>query len=151
MLIHGIIPTRVLELLAFSCAAAFSELRRRRLLLLRPASSCAAAFSEPRHLLLRAIIKLSTASSLSSTTSDSEPSTSSPSSTASSSEAQIWDIAGQEHFRAITSAYYRGVFGALLVYDISRLSTFDNISCWLQELNSILLLQQFLLVLCGVV
>uniref|UniRef100_A0A0E0L9H1 Uncharacterized protein n=1 Tax=Oryza punctata TaxID=4537 RepID=A0A0E0L9H1_ORYPU len=87
------------------------------------------------HRLLRAIIELSTASSPSSTTSDSEPSTSSPSSTTSSSEAHIWDTAGQERFRAITSAYYRGVFGALLVYDISLRSTFENVSCWLQELN----------------
>ncbi|KAG2327678.1 hypothetical protein Bca52824_010406 [Brassica carinata] len=31
--------------------------------------------------------------------------------------AQIWDTAGQEHFRAVTSGYYRGVVGALVVYD----------------------------------
>jgi hypothetical protein len=40
---------------------------------------------------------------------------------------QIWNTAGQEHFCAVTSAYYRGAFGALFVYDISRLSTFDII------------------------
>ena len=51
-------------------------------------------------------------------------------------KAQIWDTAGQERFRAVTSAYYRGAFGALLVYDISRRSTFDNVGRWLQELNS---------------
>ena len=51
-------------------------------------------------------------------------------------KAQIWDTAGQERFRAVTSAYYRGAFGALLVYDISRRSTFENIVCWLLELNS---------------
>jgi Ras-related protein Rab-11A len=50
-------------------------------------------------------------------------------------KAQIWDTAGQERFRAVTSAYYRGAFGALLVYDISRRSTFDNVGRWLQELN----------------
>lgn len=33
---------------------------------------------------------------------------------------QIWDTAGQERYRAITSAYYRGAVGALLVYDISK-------------------------------
>nr|XP_029121508.1 ras-related protein RABA5e isoform X1 [Elaeis guineensis] len=50
-------------------------------------------------------------------------------------KAQIWDTAGQERFRAVTSAYYRGAFGALVVYDISRRSTFDSISRWLHELN----------------
>ena len=42
-------------------------------------------------------------------------------------KAQIWDTAGQERFRAVTSAYYRGVFGARLVYNISRRSTFENV------------------------
>ncbi|KAJ3681213.1 hypothetical protein LUZ60_015702 [Juncus effusus] len=51
-------------------------------------------------------------------------------------KAQIWDTAGQERFRAVTSAYYRGAFGALVVYDISRRSTFDNVGRWLQELNT---------------
>ncbi|OMO55474.1 Small GTPase superfamily [Corchorus capsularis] len=51
-------------------------------------------------------------------------------------KAQIWDTAGQERFRAVTSAYYRGAFGALLVYDISRRATFENVSRWLDELNS---------------
>jgi Ras-related protein Rab-11A len=35
-------------------------------------------------------------------------------------KAQIWDTAGQERYRAITSAYYRGAVGALLVFDISK-------------------------------
>ena len=51
-------------------------------------------------------------------------------------KAQIWDTAGQERFRAVTSAYYRGAFGALLVYDISRRSTFESVTRWLDELNS---------------
>ena len=38
-------------------------------------------------------------------------------------KAQIWDTAGQERYRAITSAYYRGAVGALLVYDIAKHST----------------------------
>ncbi|MCE3050002.1 Ras- protein RABA5a [Datura stramonium] len=51
-------------------------------------------------------------------------------------KAQIWDTAGQERFRAVTSAYYRGAVGALLVYDISRRLTFDNINRWLNELQT---------------
>lgn len=50
-------------------------------------------------------------------------------------KAQIWDTAGQERYRAITSAYYRGAVGALLVYDITKRQTFDNVSRWLRELR----------------
>jgi small GTP-binding protein len=53
-------------------------------------------------------------------------------------KAQIWDTAGQERFRAVTSAYYRGAVGALLVYDISRRTTFDSVGRWLNELHSTL-------------
>ncbi|KAJ0262540.1 Ras-related protein RABA5c [Hirschfeldia incana] len=51
-------------------------------------------------------------------------------------KAQIWDTAGQERFRAVTSAYYRGAVGALVVYDITRSSTFENVGRWLDELNT---------------
>ncbi|XP_057498594.1 ras-related protein RABA5a-like [Actinidia eriantha] len=51
-------------------------------------------------------------------------------------KAQIWDTAGQERFRAVTSAYYRGAVGALLVYDIGRRQTFDSIGRWLNELHT---------------
>ena len=50
-------------------------------------------------------------------------------------KAQIWDTAGQERYRAITSAYYRGAVGALLVYDISKSLTFENVERWLKELR----------------
>lgn len=50
-------------------------------------------------------------------------------------KAQIWDTAGQERFRAITSSYYRGALGAMLVYDITRIVTFVNIKKWLHELR----------------
>lgn len=50
-------------------------------------------------------------------------------------KAQIWDTAGQERYRAITSAYYRGAVGALLVYDIAKHVTFENVDRWLKELR----------------
>ncbi|XP_053649357.1 ras-related protein Rab-11B isoform X2 [Cherax quadricarinatus] len=50
-------------------------------------------------------------------------------------KAQIWDTAGQERYRAITSAYYRGAVGALLVYDIAKLLTYTNVERWLKELR----------------
>ncbi|CAH8558824.1 unnamed protein product [Schistosoma turkestanicum] len=50
-------------------------------------------------------------------------------------KAQIWDTAGQERYRAITSTYYRGAVGALLVYDISKPHTFFNLDKWLEELK----------------
>ncbi|KAJ9553372.1 hypothetical protein OSB04_017417 [Centaurea solstitialis] len=50
-------------------------------------------------------------------------------------KAQIWDTAGQERYRAITSAYYRGAVGALLVYDITKAQSFENVIRWLRELR----------------
>ncbi|KAJ9176648.1 hypothetical protein P3X46_011934 [Hevea brasiliensis] len=51
-------------------------------------------------------------------------------------KAQIWDTAGQERFRAVTSAYYRGAVGALIVYDITRRTSFDSVKRWLDELSA---------------
>ncbi|KAI8368210.1 GTP-binding protein [Radiomyces spectabilis] len=50
-------------------------------------------------------------------------------------KAQIWDTSGQERYRAITGAYYRGAVGALLVYDITRQQSFQNATHWLKELR----------------
>jgi len=50
-------------------------------------------------------------------------------------KAQRWDTAGQERYRAITSAYYRGAVGALLVYDIAKHATYVNVTRWLKELR----------------
>ena len=47
---------------------------------------------------------------------------------------QIWDTAGQERYKSITTAYYRGAVGALLVYDITRMNSFENVTRWLEEL-----------------
>ncbi|KAL7120623.1 hypothetical protein ACP275_02G133200 [Erythranthe tilingii] len=51
-------------------------------------------------------------------------------------KAQIWDTAGQERYRAVTSAYYRGAVGAMLVYDITKRQSFDHVARWLEELRS---------------
>ena len=48
---------------------------------------------------------------------------------------QIWDTAGQERYLSITSAYYKGAKGALIVYDITRKNTFDNIDKWITDLK----------------
>ncbi|XP_040267989.1 ras-related protein Rab-25 [Bufo bufo] len=49
-------------------------------------------------------------------------------------KAQIWDTAGLERYRAITSAYYRGAVGALLVYDITKQQSYESVDRWLKEL-----------------
>ncbi|GAA6105216.1 ras-related protein Rab-37 isoform X1 [Tachysurus ichikawai] len=48
---------------------------------------------------------------------------------------QIWDTAGQERFRSVTHAYYRDAQALLLLYDITRKSSFDNIRAWLTEIH----------------
>mmetsp|Transcript_16451 Transcript_16451/g.36210 ORF Transcript_16451/g.36210 Transcript_16451/m.36210 type:complete len:229 (+) Transcript_16451:192-878(+) len=48
---------------------------------------------------------------------------------------QIWDTAGQESFKSITRSYYRCAAGALLVYDVSRRSSFEHLDSWLQDLR----------------
>lgn len=50
-------------------------------------------------------------------------------------KAQVWDTAGQERYRAITSAYYRGAVGALLVYDTTKFASFEIVRRWLKELR----------------
>ncbi|KAF0682791.1 Aste57867_25090 [Aphanomyces stellatus] len=47
----------------------------------------------------------------------------------------IWDTAGQERFRTLTSSYYRGAQGIVLVYDVARRDTFENLDTWLQEVQ----------------
>ena len=48
---------------------------------------------------------------------------------------QIWDTAGQERFRTITTAYYRGAMGILLVYDITDEQSFLNIRNWIRNIE----------------
>lgn len=74
-------------------------------------------------------------------------------------KAQLWDTAGQDRYRAITAAYYRGTspvacagvyadggagaVGALLVYDITRRPTFESVTRWLKELRDYAVSLQF--------
>jgi Ras-related protein Rab-18 len=45
----------------------------------------------------------------------------------------VWDTAGQERFRTLTSSYYRGAQGVVMVYDVTRRDSFENLEQWLKE------------------
>jgi Ras-related protein Rab-1A len=46
-----------------------------------------------------------------------------------------WDTAGQERFRTITSSYYRGAHGIIVVYDVTDVDSFNNVKQWLHEID----------------
>mmetsp|Transcript_22791 Transcript_22791/g.66358 ORF Transcript_22791/g.66358 Transcript_22791/m.66358 type:complete len:206 (-) Transcript_22791:174-791(-) len=48
---------------------------------------------------------------------------------------QIWDTAGQERFKTITTAYYRGAMGIILVYDVTNRTTFQNVQNWMRQIE----------------
>ena len=48
---------------------------------------------------------------------------------------QVWDTAGQERFRTITTAYYRGAMGILLVYDVCDDNSFRNVKKWMRQIE----------------
>ena len=48
----------------------------------------------------------------------------------------VWDTAGQEKYRAITSNYYRDANGVILIYDVANKSTFKNLNMWLNDINN---------------
>lgn len=49
----------------------------------------------------------------------------------------IWDTAGQERFRTITTSYFRGCQGILLVYDITNKKSYDNVRNWMDQINTV--------------
>lgn len=62
----------------------------------------------------------------------------------------IWDTAGQERFRSLSSSYYRGAQGVIIVYDVTRRDTFDALRRdWLPELETYADLDQLVLMLVG--
>lgn len=50
-------------------------------------------------------------------------------------EAQVWDIAGQDNFAKVRSRFYQGASAAIVVFDLTRLPTFENISNWISEIK----------------
>lgn len=48
---------------------------------------------------------------------------------------QVWDTAGQERFRTITTAYYRGAMGIVLIYDVTDSRSFENVENWFQTVT----------------
>lgn len=48
---------------------------------------------------------------------------------------QIWDTAGQEKFRTITSSYYRGAHGIIVVFDVTNKDSFLNVGNWMNEIT----------------
>jgi small GTP-binding protein len=58
---------------------------------------------------------------------------------------QIWDTAGQERFRSISKSYFRNAVGAILVYDITSMASFDELTDWLNDLQSLCLPNAYIL------
>ena len=48
---------------------------------------------------------------------------------------KIWDTAGQERYKAVTVAYYKGSKGAFIVYDVTKKSTFKNVTNWIDDIK----------------
>lgn len=58
---------------------------------------------------------------------------------------QIWDTAGQERFRSISKSYFRNSVGAILVYDITNMNSFDQLAEWLNDLQALCLPNAYIL------
>ncbi|KAA8497981.1 Ras-related protein RABC2a [Porphyridium purpureum] len=61
----------------------------------------------------------------------------------------VWDTAGQERFRTMTTAYYRGAHGVILVYDVTKRESFENLQVWLRETNQYTTRSQFVRMIVG--
>jgi small GTP-binding protein len=48
---------------------------------------------------------------------------------------QIWDTAGQEQFRSITKLFYKNSQAAIVVYDVTKRESFDDVNSWLEEIE----------------
>ena len=48
---------------------------------------------------------------------------------------QVWDTAGQERFRALTTSYYRGAHGVIVVYDVTEQASFDHLEQWMKDVD----------------
>lgn len=62
---------------------------------------------------------------------------------------QLWDTAGQERFRSITSSYYKASQGLILMYDITKRESFDNVGNWIDNVKDSLEDNEYLIVLLG--
>eukprot|EP00831_Metopus_contortus_P026752 TRINITY_DN2267_c0_g2_i5.p1 TRINITY_DN2267_c0_g2~~TRINITY_DN2267_c0_g2_i5.p1 ORF type:complete len:154 (-),score=31.28 TRINITY_DN2267_c0_g2_i5:34-495(-) len=51
-------------------------------------------------------------------------------------KAQLWDTAGQEKYRAMTAAHYRKALGGMVVYDITKATTYEDAERWIKELRA---------------
>lgn len=60
----------------------------------------------------------------------------------------LWDTAGQERYKSITSAYYKGAKGAMVVYDITKIETFNHLEKWMKEIRE-LSDKKINLIMCG--
>eukprot|EP01126_Amoeba_proteus_P020199 TRINITY_DN2062_c0_g1_i12.p1 TRINITY_DN2062_c0_g1~~TRINITY_DN2062_c0_g1_i12.p1 ORF type:complete len:343 (+),score=93.27 TRINITY_DN2062_c0_g1_i12:496-1524(+) len=50
---------------------------------------------------------------------------------------QLWDTAGQERFKSLTKQYYRGAMGVIVVYDVTRLQSFQNVHKWVEDVKGV--------------
>jgi len=48
---------------------------------------------------------------------------------------KVWDTAGQERYRSLTNAFFRNAQGVILVFDVNKAETFENLKYWLQSIN----------------